>query len=95
MWRPVTPYNSPKFMVKGTELNTMLVPGTLSRFQICEIRSYDAEWHADRRYAVRDAATVTDAQVREGKRPAIVGWFDDELAALEWCAARCPEAAAA
>lgn len=67
-------------------MNNATVPGTLSRFQICEIRAYDADGHADRRYAIRDASTVTDAQVREGKRSQIVEWFPDELAALEWCA---------
>ena len=88
-WRPVTPSNSPKFLVKGTELNTMIVPGTLSRFQICEVRTYDADRHADRGYVVRDADTVTDAQVAKGIRPSIVARFDDELAALTWCAEQC------
>lgn len=92
-WRPVTPSNHPKFMVKGTELSAAIVPGTLSRFQICEVRAYDADGHADRKCVVRDAATVTDAQVREGKRSAIVKWFDDELSALEWCAEQVKDAA--
>jgi hypothetical protein len=85
-WRSVTPSNHPKFLVKGTELSAAIVPGTLSRFQICEVRTYDADGHADRQCVIRDAATVTDAQMREGKRSAIVKWFPDELAALEWCA---------
>jgi hypothetical protein len=73
-------------MVTGTELSRTIVPGTLSRFQICEHRSYDIDRMPDRRYAIRDAATVSDEQVREGVRPRIVQWFPDELAALEWCA---------
>lgn len=85
MWRSVTPSNDRRFMVTGTELSNRLVPGTLSRYQLCEVRAYDAERHADRRYAVRDAATVTDEQVREGKRPAIVRWFDHEDSALNFC----------
>lgn len=74
-WRTVTPSNSPKFLVKGTELNVTLY-GQQSRYQICEIRSYDADGFADRNYLLRDAHTVTDAQVRDGVRPAIVGRFD-------------------
>lgn len=84
-WRNVTPSNSTRFFVKGTELNNAIVPGTLSRFQICEIRCYDHERQADRRYAVRDAETVSDAQIHKGKRPEIVKWFDDENSAVEWC----------
>lgn len=85
-WRSVTPSNDRRFLVSGTELNNMLVPGLRSRYQLCEIRSYDRTtgFH-DRRYAVRDAATVTDEQVRAGKRSEIVAWFDHEDAALSWC----------
>lgn len=87
-WRTVTHSQSDRFMVRGTELSKAIVPGTLSRFQICEMRTYDRDdqFPHGRNYAIRDAATVTDAQIREGKRPAIVKWFHDELAALEWCA---------
>jgi hypothetical protein len=86
MWRNVTPSNDPKFLVSGTELNNRIVPGTRSRYQLCEVRSYDREARThDRRYAVRDAATVTDADIREGKRPAIVAWFDFEDSALNFC----------
>lgn len=91
MWRTVTHSQSDKFMVRGTELSVMIVPGTLSRFQLCEMRTYDRTdpFPYGRNYAVRDAATVTDEQIREGKRPAIAKWFPDELAALEWCAQQC------
>jgi hypothetical protein len=85
-WRTVTHSQDSRFMVTGTELSRTIVPGTLSRFQICEHRSYDIDRMPDRRYAIRDAATVSDEQVREGVRPRIVQWFPDELAALEWCA---------
>ena len=84
-WRTVTHSQSSKFLVKGTELSNAIVPGTSSRFQLCEIRSYDADKNADRRYAVRDAATVSDEDVRNGVRPRIVKWFDDDRAAQEWC----------
>jgi len=86
-WRNVTPSNDPRFLVNGTELNNAIVPGTLSRFQLCETRTYDRLTRThDRQYVIRDAATVTDEQVREGKRSAIVARFPDELAAIEWCA---------
>lgn len=85
MWRNVTPSNDSRFMVQGTELNNMIVPGLHARYQLCEIRSYDAKRMPDRRYAVRDAATVTDEQVREGKRSQIVAWFDYEDQALAYC----------
>lgn len=83
-WRNVTPSNSTKFLVKGTELNVALC-GPLSRFQICEVRAYDAERNADREYVVRDAHTVSDADVRAGKRPAIVARFTDEYDAINYC----------
>lgn len=88
MWRTVTPSNDSRFLVRGTELSVMIVPGTLSRFQLCEVRTYETgePFPHGRKYAIRDAATVSDEQVREGKRPAIIKWFPDELAALEWCA---------
>lgn len=78
-WRSV--YAADKFMVKGTELSVALVPGTGSRFQICEVRSYDESRMPDRVYYLRDAHTVTDAQVLAGVRPKIVGRYSDEEAA--------------
>ncbi|PKA40440.1 hypothetical protein CWR43_28080 [Rhizobium sullae] len=83
-WRVVTHSRDNKFMVKGTELNNA-VYGGLSRFQICEHRSYDADNNADRRYVIRDAETVTDADVRSGKRPDVVAGFDTLDAAMEFC----------
>lgn len=86
-WRTVTHSQSPQFLVRGTELSRAIVPGTLSRFQICEMRTYDRtdSFPHGREYVIRDAATVSDSQVREGKRPAVVSRHADELAALEWC----------
>lgn len=82
-WRTVTHSQSPKFMVKGTELSNTLA-GDRSRYQICEHRSYDSEGFADRQYYVRDAESVSDADVKAGKRPAIVGRFDDLDAAINF-----------
>ena len=83
-WRSVTPSNSPKFMVKGTELNVALA-GRNSRYQICEIRSYDKDGFADRIHYVRDAETVSDSDVREGRRPAIVYRCETLDEALKFC----------
>lgn len=74
-WHTTIPSNHPKFMVKGTELAT-LVCGQYSRFQICEHRCYDIAGFADRNYAVRDAQTVTDAEVKQGIRPKIIARFN-------------------
>ena len=76
-WKVSTPSNHPKFLVKGTELNTK-VCGKLSRFQLCEIRSYNNDGFADRIYCVRDAHTVSDNDIRNNIRPKIVKWFDNE-----------------
>jgi hypothetical protein len=87
-WRSLTSDRDSRhtFMVTGTELSVAPVPGYQSRFCLYEVRSYDAAGEADRVFRVRDAATVTLAQVREGVRPAVVGTFDSEDAALAFCA---------
>ena len=74
-WRSLCPSHSPKFLVKGTELS-FAICGPLSRFAVYEVRSYDAERNADRQYVIRDAETVSDADLKAGKRPAIVARFD-------------------
>ena len=84
-WRSVTNSNDCKFMVKGTELAVAIVPGTFSRFQVCEVRSYDKDNHADGRYLVRDAHTVSDAEVKAGVRPRIVANVATLDEALKFC----------
>lgn len=83
-WKFITPSNSPKFMVNGTELNQALC-GNNSRFAIVEVRAYDASMNADRRYVVRDAATVSDAEIKAGIRPKIVANFNYEDEAINYC----------
>lgn len=83
-WRTVTTSTDRRFLIKGTELSTAIC-GKHSRFQICEIRRIAADGFSDRVYAVRDADTVTDAQVKAGERPAIVKWFDSDQEAEIWC----------
>lgn len=76
-WRSL-PYQPHAFFTKGTELAVAYVPGTLSRFAIYETRGgRDAEGHPTLVYRLRDAATVSDEQLRAGKRAEIVGIFDE------------------
>lgn len=80
-WRTIAGANHPRFLVKGTELASAVIPDCLSRFVVYEIRTYDAENNADRCYVIRDAHTVSDDQLREGVRPAIIARLNnlDEL----------------
>jgi hypothetical protein len=83
-WRTVTTSTDPRFLIKGTELANAIC-GKHSRFQICEVRRISADGFPDRMYAVRDADTVTDAQIKAGVRPAIVKWFDSDCGAEDFC----------
>lgn len=85
-WHTITAGNDPKRWVKGCELESCIPSGFLSRFRIVSVRIYDADRNADVRYSVRDAATVTDAEVKAGKAPRSVGEFptlEDALTAIE------------
>jgi len=84
MWKSITPSNSPKYMVMGTELNYMLA-GVNSRYAIVEVRSYDKDRNADRLYIIRDAHTVSDEDIKNGVRPKIVARFNFEDDALKYC----------
>ena len=83
-WRTITSSNNPDFLTKGTEVSVALC-GAHSRFQICEIRSYDKNNNPGFSYFVRDAQTVSLKQVREGIRPAIVEKFSDLEKAILFC----------
>lgn len=83
-WRSITPSNSPKYMVKGTELNQAIEPNCMSRFALVEVRTYDTEGHADRGYSIRDAHTVTDAEVAAGKKPKQIAFFNYEDDAINF-----------
>jgi hypothetical protein len=72
MWRTLTKSTDPRFMVSGTELSVALF-GPSSRFAVYEIRTRGGT----RRYVIRDAERVSDADRRAGKRPPIVGQTDD------------------
>lgn len=75
-WRTITQSNSPKYLVNGTELEQALV-GPHNRYALIAVRSHDKEGYSDIEYLIRDAETVSDADVRLGKRPAIVGRTKD------------------
>lgn len=81
-WVVVTPA-PPR--VKGHETAYAYVPGSHCRFAIYEVWAWNGEYLYTR-YRVRDAATVSDAQLREGKRSAVVWEGDDWAEALEFCA---------
>lgn len=76
-WRSL-PYDRSKYLVAGTEIAAAYVPGTRSRFLIVETRGRPVGDRAgDVYYALRDAAMVSDDEVRAGKRSQVVGWFAD------------------
>lgn len=83
-WRTVTPSCDRKHMVKGTVLESAIMPGCHSRYLVESVRTYDADRNADAYYRVRDAALVSDAEIREGKPSPIVGTFETLDAALEF-----------
>lgn len=78
-WRSLVPTTSSSFLVKGTELSCAVVPGTGWRFMLYEVRCYGPDREPDRRYRLRDAASVCDADVREGKRPGVC-WEGESIA---------------
>lgn len=83
------PYAKDRFFVVGTELAVAFVPDTQKRFAVYETRALAD--HAGMPvffYAVRDAETVSDDDIRDGKRPAIVARFDEPNAAAEWAIAQ-------
>ena len=83
-WQSLTPSNSPKLMVKGAELNQAVCRLHNSRYAIVEVRIYDINRHADTGYSIRDAATVSDAEVKAGKRPKQIAYFNYEDDAINF-----------
>lgn len=86
-WRTVTDSRSPKFFVKQTELAYALYLN--SRFAICEMRGAGrADGSFADFYRVRDAYTVSDAEVAKGVRAKVAFSCDTLEAALLWCDAQ-------
>lgn len=85
------PYDASKVLVKGTELAQAIIPGTRSRFAVVETRSMEADGTPGLLYRLRDAETVSDADVAKGIRPHIVGVFPTAEEAVAQALAMCPK----
>lgn len=75
-WRTLTEASSPRFCSPGTELSVALC-GTARRFAVYEVRCLNSDGFADREYVIRDAEAISDADLRAGKRPPVVGRTQD------------------
>ena len=77
-------YKPQDYFVKGTEL-TQALAGSNKRYALIEVRCYDKDCNAELLYRVRDAATVSDEQVKAGVRPKVVFESLDYDEALNYC----------
>jgi hypothetical protein len=87
-WHSRIGENHRLFMVEGTELACAVVPNTSHRFVLCELRTFVRENDhlvPDRIIAIRDAASVSDAEVAKRIRPRIVARFAGVDDALAYC----------
>lgn len=80
-WRAC--YKPHEFLIKGTELSQALC-GQNKRYALIEVRCYNKDGHADRFFRIRDAATVSDENIKNGKRPQIVFETFDYDAAIKY-----------
>ena len=71
-------------MVVGCEIDQAIVPNCLSRYAIVMVRRYDNERNADLGYSIRDAATVSDEDIRNGKKPKQIAYFLYEDEAIKY-----------
>jgi hypothetical protein len=83
-WKTITPSNHHRYMVVGCEIDQAIVPNCLSRYAIVMVRRYDSERNADLGYSIRDANTITDEDIRNGKRPKQIAYFLYEDEAIEF-----------
>lgn len=93
-WRTIVPSREPAHLVKGTEIDVCIPDGFRSRFAVYGVRAYEAnpDWtsasiaepryHATMHYHVRDAHRISDAAVKAGGRPPVIGTFETLDAAL-------------
>lgn len=100
-WRVLVNSRETKHWERGTEIDVSLPHGFRSRFAVYSVRT--TRWakdvscvaggyvEYDCRYRVRDAKTVSDAQVRAGERPAVVAEFATLNEVDDWLLARAPE----
>lgn len=47
-------------------------------------RRYDEDGHADRGYSIRDATTISDEDIKNGKRPKQIAFFHYEDDAIDF-----------
>lgn len=90
-WRTLVPSNEPAHLKRGTEIDYSIPNGYHCRFALYSVRTsqyikdpdhIDGGYISyDLRYRVRDAALISDAETREGKRPPIAC----EFATLDEC----------
>ena len=90
-WRSLCGPYDPRLLVNGTELSVALC-GKSNRFAVYEIRCRSEDGFPDRRYVVRDAEAISDADLKSGKRPPIVGKTDDFSKLKEWISKGCQDA---
>lgn len=81
-WRSLINHRDPRFMVKGHELAVSFRSGY--RFAVYEVRTLEADGHCGTAYRIRDAHTVSDAEVRARVAPKVVadGLTWDEVEAF-------------
>lgn len=78
-------YDSSRRNVKGTRLMGAFYPARSCRFCIYEVRTMLADASLSTTYHVTDAETVSDADVRLGRRPSVVFRSDDIDDCLRYC----------
>jgi hypothetical protein len=81
-WRTLTGSTNPKFLVNGAELSVAFAAG--HRFAVYEVRCRDEEGQPDRKYVIRDAQSVSDAQVKKGVRPTVCAETRDYGRLMKW-----------
>jgi hypothetical protein len=97
-WRTLIGHRNPRFMVKGHELAVTLY-GPANRFAVYEVRTLTSDGPSCA-YRVRDAETVSDAEVRAGIGSRVIGdgllWQEVEALVARLCPpdATCHEEAA-
>ncbi len=84
-WKTLVPGRDKRFNVKGTELSGAILPNP--RFAVYEVRSLESDGMPSVFFRVRDAETVTDAEIRDGIRPRVcreATTLEAALDGLEW-----------
>lgn len=90
-WRTVRDHKDPHFMVKGHVLAQAIYPDSSYRFLIEEVRAMAADRSMGIQYRIRDARTVSDAEVRVGKGSQVVATVDTWAEVEAYCDAALAE----